>query len=50
MALSEQAMFYGVVEIALAFEVKHLPQRFDELSTAVSHGGDGARRLEKTSA
>ncbi|MBV8462774.1 MAG: DUF308 domain-containing protein [Acidimicrobiales bacterium] len=50
LAIGLVAMFYGVVEIGLAFEVKHLPQRFDELSTTVGHGGDGARRLEKTPA
>lgn len=36
LAIGLVAMFYGVVEIVLAFEVKHLPDRFDELSSELN--------------
>ena len=42
LAIGLMAMFYGVIEIVLAFEVKKLPKHFDELTGDV--GGNGASR------
>jgi len=36
LAIGLVAMFYGVVEIVVAFEVKRLPNRFDELTTELN--------------
>jgi len=44
LAIGLVAMFYGVVEIALAFEVKHLPKRFDEFSGRVDANGSAQSR------
>ncbi|MBV8162590.1 MAG: DUF308 domain-containing protein, partial [Acidimicrobiia bacterium] len=48
LAIGLVAMFYGVVEIGLSFEVKHLPERFDDLTKALDHDRNGSRRLERT--
>lgn len=49
MAIGLMAMFYGVVEIVLAFEVKNLPKRLDPVVGSLD-GTSGARQLERTSA
>ncbi len=36
LAIGLVAMFYGVIEIVLAFEVKGLPNRFDELTSELN--------------
>lgn len=50
LAIGLAAMFYGVVQIGLAFEVKHLPGRFDDVTRGFNGGGELSRPLEKTSA
>ena len=35
LAIGLASMFYGVLEVVLAFEVKHLPERFDELTRSL---------------
>ncbi|MBV8560869.1 MAG: DUF308 domain-containing protein [Acidimicrobiia bacterium] len=49
LAIGLVAMFYGVMEIVLAFEVKHLPRRFDELTLGVGNGRTSQSR-ERASA
>ncbi len=36
LAIGLVAMFYGVIEIVLAFEVKRLPKRFDQLTSELN--------------
>ncbi len=43
LAIGLVAMFYGVVEVALAFEVKNLPRRFDDI-TLGHDGSHGSRQ------
>ena len=43
LAIGLSSVVYGVVEIALAFEVKNLPKRTDQLETAMN-----TRRLQST--
>ena len=50
LAIGLVAMFYGVMEIVLAFEVKNLPKRFDDVTASFKSDGDSQRRLESTSA
>jgi uncharacterized membrane protein HdeD (DUF308 family) len=38
-AIGFSAMLYGVLEVAIAFVVKSLPQRFDELTGTLGHEG-----------
>jgi uncharacterized membrane protein HdeD (DUF308 family) len=44
LAIGFATVLYGVLEIVAAFEVKNLPQRFDELTGHV--GGDSGRPLD----
>jgi uncharacterized membrane protein HdeD (DUF308 family) len=47
LAIGLAAMFYGVLEIVMAFEVKHLPERFDELVGGVTEEHDAGRMLDR---
>jgi uncharacterized membrane protein HdeD (DUF308 family) len=48
LAIGLMALFYGVVEIVLAFEVKHLPNRFDEFTNELD-GVKAGRPVETAS-
>jgi uncharacterized membrane protein HdeD (DUF308 family) len=45
LAIGLIALFYGVIEIVLSVEVKHLPKHFDELTAKVD-GVTGSRPLQ----
>jgi uncharacterized membrane protein HdeD (DUF308 family) len=47
LAIGFASIFYGVLEIVLAFEVKHLPDRFDELVGGIDEEHDSGRVLER---
>jgi len=48
LAIGLVAMFYGVIEIVLAFEVKRLPNRFDEVTSELN-GSRTQRQAETVS-
>jgi uncharacterized membrane protein HdeD (DUF308 family) len=48
LAIGLMALFYGVIEIILAFEVKHLPSRFDEFTNDLA-GAKAGRPVETAS-
>ena len=45
LAIGLSALLYGVVEIVLAFEIKHMPERFEEFTSDVN-GARPQRRVE----
>jgi uncharacterized membrane protein HdeD (DUF308 family) len=45
LAIGFASVLYGVLEVVAAFEVKNMPQRFDQLAGEVSRG-DASRPLE----
>ena len=47
LAVGLTAVFYGVLEVVLAFEVKRLPDRFDELTGTSEGRTDTDRSLDK---
>jgi uncharacterized membrane protein HdeD (DUF308 family) len=48
LAIGLMALFYGVIEIILAFEVKHLASRFDEFTNELA-GAKAGRPVETAS-
>jgi uncharacterized membrane protein HdeD (DUF308 family) len=44
LAIGLVSLFYGVLQIALSFEVKNLPQHFDELVDTLNGHAEGRRR------